>query len=370
MIRHEVTVRPDSLQRCKDVGFNFPIIDDQIYWDESHCYQFFPNQIDLIDDVTNELHQMAIAATKSIIENKEYEKYHIPLEFVPMIEHSWNNGDKHLYGRMDLCFNNGIIKLLEYNADTPTSLLEASVVQWDWLVDKFPSGDQFNSIHEKLIARWKDVVGNNLIYFSCLKENLEDINTTEYLLRTADEANIPVEWIYVDDIGYNKFTNKFVDLDENPIEKLFKLYPSEWLLDEDFAEYIPTSKTQFIEPMWKVITSSKSILVKMWEMYPNHPNLLATYFESDKLVNYVRKPVFSREGANIEINLYGSDFVTSDGDYGAPFIYQEYCPLPQFDDSYTLIGSWVVGDQAAGIGIREDSTLITRNTSRFIPHYF
>lgn len=371
MIRHNVNVRPDLQEKCEAVGFNFTTVDGQIYWDESHCYQFTSQQIDDIDDITTELHLMAIEATKSIIVSGDYDKYHIPLEFVPMIEHSWNNGDKHLYGRMDLCHTpTGEFKLFEYNADTPTSLLEASIVQWDWLVDMFPNADQFNSIHEKLIARWKEVVGNNLVYFSCLKDNQEDINTTEYLMRTAEEAGLPVEWIFVDDIGHNKFTKRFVDLQDYPIEKLFKLYPSEWMLDEEFAQHIIGAQTQFIEPIWKVIISSKTLLVKMWEMFPNHPNLLATYFEPDRLTNYARKPIFSREGANILINANGDTFLT-DGDYGqVPFIYQDYCPLPKFGDSYALIGSWVIGDQAAGIGIREDSTLITRNTSRFIPHYF
>lgn len=370
MIRHNVNVRPDWLEKCEAVGFHFPTVEGQTYWDETHCYQFTEQQIDNIDDITTELHQMTIEATKSIIVDGDYEKYHIPLEFAPMIEHSWYKGEKPLYGRMDLCYTpSREFKLLEYNADTPTSLLEASIVQWDWLVDMFPEADQFNSIHEKLIARWNEVVGNNLVYFSCLKDNQEDINTTEYLMRTAEEAGLPVEWIYVDDVGYNKFTKRFVDLQDYPIEKLFKLYPSEWMLDEEFAQHIVGAQTQFIEPIWKVITSSKTLLVKLWEMFPNHPNLLATYFERYQLSNYVRKPIFSREGANILISANG-DTMFTDGDYGqVPFVYQDYCPLPKFGDSYTLIGSWVIGDQAAGIGIREDSTLITRNTSRFIPHY-
>jgi glutathionylspermidine synthase len=44
--------------------------------------------------------------------------------------------------------------------------------------------------------------------------------------------------------------------------------------------------------------------------------------------------------------------------------------LPEFVGRYPVIGAWIVGDEPAGIGIREDDTPITRNTSRFIPHYF
>lgn len=71
---------------------------------------------------------------------------------------SWNEEPPAIYGRFDLAYD-GIHppKLLEYNADTPTALLEASVVQWYWLQDVFPKDDQFNSIHEHLVAKWKEL---------------------------------------------------------------------------------------------------------------------------------------------------------------------------------------------------------------------
>jgi glutathionylspermidine synthase len=57
------------------------------------------------------------------------------------------------------------------------------------------------------------------------------------------------------------------------------------------------------------------------------------------------------------------------GEYGEEgFIYQEFFPLPSFDGNYPLIGSWVIGQQPAGIGIREAGSLITDNWSRFLPH--
>ena len=45
-------------------------------------------------------------------------------------------------------------------------------------------------------------------------------------------------------------------------------------------------------------------------------------------------------------------------------------PLPDFDGHHPVIGSWVIANQAAGIGIREDTSPITGNNSRFVPHYF
>jgi glutathionylspermidine synthase len=59
----------------------------------------------------------------------------------------------------------------------------------------------------------------------------------------------------------------------------------------------------------------------------------------------------------------------TEGQYGAEgFIYQELCTLPNFSDNYPVIGSWIIGQEAAGIGIREANTLITDNKSRFVPH--
>lgn len=111
----------------------------------------------------------------------------------------------------------------------------------------------------------------------------------------------------------------------------------------------------------------------LWEMFPNHPNLLPAYFYDgkapDSLSRYVIKPLFSREGANIRIVENGKDIAVADGPYGEEgFIVQDFHPLPKFGDSYTLIGSWLVNDQSAGICIREDRELITQDLSRFYPH--
>ncbi len=83
-------------------------------------------------------------------------------------------------------------KLLEYNADTPTSLLEAAVVQWYWLEDTFPRCNQFNSIHERLIARWAELtpyLPERRIDF-CSMDDVEDGMTVTYLMDTAQQAGL------------------------------------------------------------------------------------------------------------------------------------------------------------------------------------
>jgi glutathionylspermidine synthase len=166
----------------------------------------------------------------------------------------------------------------------------------------------------------------------------------------------------------------FTDLDERPILNLFKLYPWEWLMHEEFGKHLleVSDKMFWIEPAWKMILSNKAILPILWELNPNHKNLLPTYFEYNKEFgdNYVKKPLLSREGADIVLNNGTVAEMGQPQGYGDEgFIYQKLALLPNFDNNFPVIGSWIVGGEAAGIGIREDAWLITSNMSRFIPHF-
>jgi glutathionylspermidine synthase len=110
----------------------------------------------------------------------------------------------------------------------------------------------------------------------------------------------------------------------------------------------------------------------LWQKHQGHPNLLESHFEQPGQsfgAGWVRKPLFSREGANVELVTHSGEKISEPGPYAdSPFIRQKLHPLPKFGDSYTMIGSWVVGNSAAGIGIREDNSLITKDSSRFLPH--
>ena len=109
----------------------------------------------------------------------------------------------------------------------------------------------------------------------------------------------------------------------------------------------------------------------LWQEFPDHPNLLPAWFSADEITSdtVVRKPLFSREGANISILEHGTITCEADGPYGEEgYIFQQYTPLPRFDTNHTVIGSWLIDDQAAGISIREDSSKITQDMSRYLPH--
>ncbi|HTD89939.1 MAG TPA: glutathionylspermidine synthase family protein [Burkholderiales bacterium] len=374
MQRETISPRGDWQRQFEDLGFNFHSLDG-LYWDESACYRFSATEIDMIEEATWKLHELCIAAVDHVITQRAFEPFALPGWFIDYAVESWNADNPTLFGRFDFRYDGmNAPKLLEYNADTPTSLIETAVAQWNWQQQVKPRHDQFNSLHERLIGRWKEIrehYANPVICFACVKDNVEDFGNAEYLRDTAIQAGINTRQVFIEDIGWHVPSERFVDLQNNALPALFKLYPWEWMAAEEFGQHLPASKIPVIEPAWKVLMSSKAILPVLWELNPGHPNLLPCYYDQSKLpAQYVRKPIYSREGANVELHTQRGTLVQP-GTYGAEgYVYQAYAPLPDFDGNFPVIGSWIVDDEAAGIGIRENTQQITTNTSRFVPHYF
>lgn len=373
MQREERTPREGWQQKVEELGFQFHSMDG-IYWDERACYRFSAAEIETLEAATVELQGRCIEAVGRVIESGDYERFRIPEPFHALIDSSWKGEEKSLYGRFDLSWDGrGEPRMLEYNADTPTALLEASVVQWYWLQDVFAQHDQFNSIHEKLIERWREMraqlPADGRVYFTCDADAPEDQGTLDYLRDTAIQADLQAVAIDIADIGWDG--KRFVDLEGKRIGALFKLYPWEFMAREEFGQHLIGRPMIVIEPAWKMLLSNKAILPVLWEMFPGHPNLLEASFEPGRFASdFVKKPLYSREGANVSITAAGQT-LEAPGDYGAEgYIWQAYHELARFGPHYTVIGSWIVGEEPAGIGIREDESPITRNTSRFLPHYF
>jgi glutathionylspermidine synthase len=125
------------------------------YWDESAYYEFTSPEIDAIEKATYALNDLCLAAVEAVVQKNDFARFNIPPQFIEWVKRSWEKDERNVVGRFDLAVTpSGSIKLLEYNADTPTSLLEASVIQWYWMKDVLPTRDQFNNIHERLIEAW------------------------------------------------------------------------------------------------------------------------------------------------------------------------------------------------------------------------
>jgi len=257
--------------------------------------------------------------------------------------------------------------------------LETAVFQWTWLEQSIErrlipdTSDQYNSLHERLIEGWASIGSGRHLHLAGTLDNAEDAGTLRYLEDTARQAGLSTTMLPIDSIGRMPNGN-FVDLDNNSIALLFKLYPWEWMFREPFGVHLAGASTRFVEPPWKAILSSKGILPLLWAMFPRHPNLLAAYFDDDPKAqelgnSFVRKPLYSREGANVEIVVNGAIMDADAGPYGAEgHVRQAMAPLPRFGGSYAAVGSWIAGGEPCGLSMREDRSAITKNTSRFLPH--
>jgi glutathionylspermidine synthase len=363
-------------------GFDFHTIDGERYWDERACYAFTLEEIEnQIETPTGEIDAMCLEVVGRAVDNEfALQRLQIPQTFWPLIRDSWRRGDSSLYGRLDLSFDGqGPAKLLEYNADTPTSIFEAAVFQWTWLEQGIERhilpvyADQFNSLHERLIEAWKKVGNGTHLHLTGTTENAEDACTLAYLEDTARQAGLATTLLDIEAVGWRDDGN-FVDLDNRPIELAFKLYPWEWMFRDAFGAKLAKASTRWIEPPWKAILSNKGLLPLLWDMFPGHPNLLPAFFEDDQNAatlgtSFVRKPLYSREGANIALIREGETVMEQRGPYGAEgFIRQALAPLPKFSGQYPVLGSWLIDHTSCGLSIREDENPITGNMSRFLPH--
>lgn len=365
--------RPDWQRRVESAGLIWHGADDQPYWTEDRHLALTLAAAETLEDAANELHALCLHACGEIIRRDWWDRLAIPEAAIGHIMTSWTAKDFHLYGRFDLAWNGtGTPKLLEYNADTPTSLLEAAIIQWQWLEETFPQNDQLNSIHEALAARWR-LVPESTIHFACAWDNLEDRQTIAYLAETAEQAGKTVELLDITELGFSE-EGRFTDPSERPISKLFKLYPWEWMASEPFFSEIGQERSRFIEPMWKMLLSNKGLLAILWELNPGHPLLLPAHLTKDRLraegvTKWVEKPFFGREGAGVTIHERG--ILQASGNRGhedEPKLYQQHAPLFSDQGQHFVWGLWMIGDQCHGLSARGDHSPVTGNLSRFLPH--
>jgi len=394
MRRLTVTPRSDWQKRVDRVGLTYhTLADGTPYWDEGAYWELTAGEIDRLEAATAEVQRLALAAGDVILNQDRLAQMGIPAAAGPAIRAAWNSEPPALYGRLDLAYDGTTIKLLEYNADTPTGLVEAAVAQWYWLQECYPDADQFNSLHEKLIAKWKDLKDytSSPVYFADGGSE-EDRMTVTYLRDTAEQGGLKTRHVAMHDIGWDAKHSRFVDLDNHAMETLFKLYPWEWMLSEPFGpdalstlppsaalqEWGPRKDRRlwgsmlWIEPIWKMMWSNKALLAILWELNPGHELLLPAYLDGPReLTSYVRKPLFGREGSGIAVV---QDGVTLEGvlagENAQGYVYQALASMATAGGKTAVFGSWLVDGEPAGMGIRESTGPVTNNTSCFVPHLF
>ena len=339
-------------------------------------------------EAVNELYDMFVNAAQNVIDNNRFAELGIPFSLVDAIKMSWDNDVHwHLYGRFDLAggLDGKPIKLIEFNADTPTSLFEATILQWALLKQNdMNEQEQFNSIYESLMDNFKRLITLDesvegfeeyykgwKILFSSIAGNDEDEITTRLLEHIAKEAGFETAFSYIDEI---EFSEDGIFKEGVNYEYLFKLIPWENIAIEEgelamlLSQIMKNKKAIILNPAYTLLFQSKGILKVLWELYPNHPLLLET---SDKpLANKkcVRKPVFGREGANVAIiEANGETSLETQGAYGnEKMIYQEFVEFNEHKDECYQAGVFFAYE-GCGLGFRKGG-LVLDNFAKFVGH--
>jgi len=389
--RHPSRLRKDWRRKVEEQGLTYAVDrgetgEERPYWHEAAVYEVSEEEVDYLERMTEELHDMSVEAAYRMVEDPGImARLGLPPEATDLVRESLcGSAPPTLYGRFDLVYGGseaGPAKLLEYNADTPTALVEASVTQWYWLEDEMPDYDQWNMLHERLVQAWgrhaaDTGIPDAVLHFAVgANEPNEDWATVAYLRDTAREAGLIDLGLTMEEIGWDRAKCAFVDAWGREISTCFKMYPWDWMLTESFGRYIldGSSRTRWIEPAWKTLLGSKALLPVLWEMFPNHESLIPAYFDEPKgLDRYVAKPMFGWEGAGIRIHEADGTLVAARPERhaaGQECVYQQFVDPPSFEGNHPVLGTWIVGGHAAGLGIRESEHLVTDTDARFVPHF-
>lgn len=344
-------------------------------------------EADAFYNAGNELYEMFIEAGEYVIKNNLFFDLDIPPTLIDTIKQSWDNEVHwHIYGRFD--FAGGLdgkpIKLLEFNADTPTLLYESALIQWALL--KHNSLDeemQFNNIFNAISDNFKRMItlGDDVsrfdtmyegwgVLFSSIRGNIEEERTTKFLMECAKEAGFVSEFCYIDEINFNE--DEGVSFNGSKYEFLFKLLPWEIIsIDEPELALIinnmmKNKNTIFLNPAYTLLFQSKRMLKILWDLFPNHPLLLETSF-APLSKKQIKKVSFGREGANIEILDSSGILEQRGGEYGNyKSIYQEFYELNSYNGLYYQPNVFFAYE-SCGLGFRRGGDILD-NYAKFVSH--
>lgn len=339
----------------------------------------------------NELYEMYCEAGEYVIENNLFHELNIPFNLVDVIKKSWENDVHwHLYGRFDLAggIDGHPIKLIEFNADTPTSLFETAVIQWAMIKQNgLNEASQFNNLYEALKDNFKRIITldsdvekfeeyyNNLgwkILFSSIQGSAEDENTTKLLQHIANEAGFNTDFEYMEQV---QFSDEGIAKENTHFEFWFKLVPWEDIGIEEselallLTEIIDNQKAIVFNPAYTLMFQSKGFMKILWDLYPNHPLLLETSFEPLQGKKQVEKKCFGREGANVKIIASdGSIELENGGEYeNHKSIFQEYVEFPQDENGNFYQAGVFYVYEACALGFRRGGKILD-NGSKFVGH--
>jgi glutathionylspermidine synthase len=387
MIKHyPLAVPPDeSLRKMgwnwmtrEEYGAYFP--DDMVVVTEA--------EVNAYQSAGDQLYDMFVEAGEHIIENELFEEMGIPENMERMIRQTWEDDrNLHVYGRFDLAggVDGKPIKLLEFNADTPTALPETAVIQWAHLLaNKLDETRQYNHVYEAIRKNFMTLktLNNDLeptLLISTMGAIDEDDTNVEVLGEAAKEAGFLVAYADVSDVEFSGEEGIFAKDAQGDYHRFnfwFKLVPWEFIAyDEpellDLLDLIIGRRLAVVvNPPYTLLFQSKAILKVLWELYPDHPLLLATQYEPFTDRPCVEKVLFGREGQNVRIfDKRGDVLDAMEGEYDEfDRVYQEFVELPKDEEGNVYQAGVFFAYESCGLGFRYSETLIIDDAASFSGH--
>ncbi len=367
---------PDAAgELARSLGLDPAYDDGTVYIDPREAVLFDKAEIDALYDASAELERLCLELVERVVADEDYARFGLSDIAARMVAQSWRQGERNLVGRFDLAYVPGSApKLIEYNAETPVLLVESATFQAAWQKRHFAADLQWNEIEARLVAAFAAMGLARLpVHFAGAAGDVDAALTLDLLARCAADAGFAAKRLDIEAIGWDG--EKFLDADDAPIRTLFKLYPWSWMLADSFGAHMADAEILAIEPAWKMLLADKRMLAALWEMFPNHPNLLPASLEpSDIGGAAVAKPALGRNGEGVKLFANGLDAAQTGGDTepadarDGPVVLQAMAPLGRLGATQLLASTWMVASQPAGLALRGADGELVGSRARFIPH--
>ncbi len=374
----------------EEIGFSWHTDSDGSKYISDELVEVTTQEAEDYYQAVNEIYDMYVEAAEYVIENNLFFELGIPFNLIDIIKKSWENDVHwHIYGRFDLA--GGIdgkgIKLIEFNADTPTALFETALLQWAILkANNMDEAKQFNNVYEAIRENFKRLItlfdepekfdelyDGWKILFSCIEGNDEEEATTKLLQQIASDAGFVTDFEFLQNVHFDD--EGIYDAQENPYEYWFKLYPWEDIATDEpelattLTHIIENQKAIILNPAYTLLFQSKGMLAILSQLFPDSPYLLKTSFEPLDGLKQVAKPLFGREGANTAIMDENKKvLMQTDGPYdNYKKVYQEYVDFTQDHTGKKYQAGVFFAYEACGLGFRKGGEILD-NMSKFVGH--
>lgn len=312
-------------------------------------------------------------------------------------------------GRFDFANTPKGLKMLEFNSDTPSGVVEAYYVN-EKVCQYFDVPDPNQGCRQHIRSAFQHIYKlyqkmgylTDNIYFTALGWHIEDRGTTQFLMNESglNASFVPLKELAVHKKGlfvFEKETNAY-----QPVHVLFRLHPLEIMAKEKdkqkqpigayLLHLIAKKKLAIINPPNAFVSQTKAMQALIWKLHeenhsffsPEEHEVIETYMLPTYLDNpfkgkkgYVRKPVFGREGG--AVTLFNKDGQELDKDknkkyWDQPMIYQELVELETAEvptlkgmfQGKLLWGAFLMGGKPSAILARIDRN-ITGDMSYLLP---